>query len=925
MDLVNQALGWYHGTGAPNLRPAPTSLPGDQSFLVVFDFDHTVLDCDTDSAMGGRPTEQTSLSQSGMQWTMLIDTLIAPYTDKELRALLKERVVVDPHMKEVFQLLHAYQTQWGSSHNSNRVEVHIASDANQLFIDGSLDAVLPDAKAAISQVHTNGYQPVYYGDAHLNGDANEEERDPMLSTEVSRDAQYNAGKQRRSRLQWYDHHQCPQCLAAGRPNICKSQIIQRILHNSHLIDPTIIFVGDGCNDYCPVRNVLRPRDYVFARSGFALHKRLSEEPWGCCHVRLWSDAVGLKGCFEVALAPSRRLPTLVRFRDVAEAEFRSKTIHKRLPGIVQRVLDSQRASMSPAGIEQLTHLVKSMQENDTVPPLPGQRVVGEWLQNYSYTSEYDAAGETHRRPPRWGQIPWLHGEVYLYHLVWQMVMLKGGQSSSQSSSIVNHVSTYTSGIPLLSMDSGYPLATPRGPPVGPPLPDISFLSKPLPRGSVQHCGAPPPSQDVYRLPPAGICLPVPSVDEMFCPYRDVFEEDKRDVTLSFTKLRVVPMVCCKPWERSGDDSDMLFLPVLLRWMLWGNGADLSMFTLEQLQANNARADGANSNGAGKDNQIASAAELLLKRRKAEKVAMEQLEPCLAGNETAALEAFITALVKHQPPAGREEAFATNHIDIVTDNVGVEFFSDLLFGLWFIHHSVVNEQRSAAPTVTYHVKPIPYYISDVTSADFEKQLSMLEQEAPEYTKEEQEAVHTFIQLVREALTSGSFAVTSDAVWAQPCEYRELPPRVLNQHFFTRVLSTAREEGLVVTPTTALVLLKGDLNYRRLIGDRHWCRTDFTLSVSMEESGALKPIVPDHVEALLSHTRHGDELECPSFCTVMQQYWPVEKVAVSSLRTIKSECCLGVPAEIKKKLDAEKGLQWRLSGSYGVILLAAPPPQ
>lgn len=97
--------------------------------------------------------------------------------------------------------------------------------------------------------------------------------------EVKRDDLYNKAHTRRCRLGWYEphSHNCSLCLANGRPQMCKSRIMHRILATTRLIDPTIIYIGDGLNDYCPVLNVLRPRDYVLVRSGYALHTILSQK------------------------------------------------------------------------------------------------------------------------------------------------------------------------------------------------------------------------------------------------------------------------------------------------------------------------------------------------------------------------------------------------------------------------------------------------------------------------------------------------------------------------------------------------------------------------------------------------------------------------------------------------------------------------
>jgi hypothetical protein len=79
--------------------------------------------------------------------------------------------------------------------------------------------------------------------------------------------------------------------------------------------------------------------------------------------------------------------------------------------------------------------------------------------------------------------------------------------------------------------------------------------------------------------------------------------------------------------------------------------------------------------------------------------------------------------------------------------------------------------------------------------------------------------------------------------------------------------------------SLVILKGDMNYRRAVGDALWDR----------------------------HT---------TFATVMH-YFPAP---VMALRSLKSDAIVGLPAELVRRLD-EKTSAWRVGGHYGVIQFTA----
>ncbi|KAG5511192.1 hypothetical protein JKF63_07134 [Porcisia hertigi] len=1014
---------------------------GRQSFLVVFDFDHTVVDCNTDvviPAALGRGEMQTRMisGKDRMQWTKLMDTLLAPFSKDELTRAAQDSVTIDPKMPEVFKYLidsqaqHALAVRGCASPNDTPaaaaaavqanmpafIEINIASDSNQLFIDAALDARLPGVKSHISQIHSNPYYDltapgasqdagldVCYGPNQPAGTRN-------TNDEAERGAMHNPGMTRKSRVCWYEPHghQCQCCLAAGKPNMCKSLIMERLLQTTSLIDPTVIFVGDGANDYCPVLNVLRPRDYMFARRDYPIHHILAGElPWasgkssdvgGCCHIGLWKDAAELRELFQLALGrhPGARLPTLVRFRDAAEKEFRSVTMAKRIPAVLRRTLEegSNAAAISEKGRQRAIELVRNAEANGVVPPLPGQTCVPAWLRNYAYVSEYDnvnthdisrrvspasTQGGVHQIAPRWGQVPWLHGEIYFYHLLWQYLMMRDsadgeskatagedGAAAAGKALTFNVITPHALHNPLLSAEC-YVTSTPGV--ISPPVVAMqstrdvaSLVCRPamVADGVVVRRVRPGCDGPTKQVPyaemlqqPSGCAIP--AAETFFFEYRDIFSREKRDVLMSFLKVRVVPMLACQPW---GADRD--YGGVLLRWMLWGNGIDLSMFTLDQLASSHGKA-------AGGDGEPHSGGVAAL--REAERAASLAQDSNLVGNEVAKVEAHLQRLLDPDD-AGN----GSRQVDVVMDNVGVECISDLCFGLWYVSQAAKLGAPAGAGNarVVYHVKPMPYYVSDVTPRDFDLTLAMLEEaytnEAfePDATKRAmlKAVLEPFIVEVRDRFASGTFTLDADTVWTQPCEYRDLPPRVVNRFFFTQQVSApAPADGVATTTTTAtgsgvaealaatacpassaaglyrmnkarlkarsgLVLFKGDLNYRRLIGDRYWDRSDFLTSLAKEEKPDLHKAPESYtveeqaiVAELTQDTPLAALMDSPTFAEVVSAYWPTHAVPVCSIRTIKSECCVGVPGELKAKLDQELGLSWRISGKYGEILLAS----
>jgi hypothetical protein len=992
---------------------------GRQSFLVVFDFDHTVVDCNTDEVIPialGRGDEQAKMKmeKDRMQWTKLMDTLIAPFSKEELTKAAHDSVKIDPKMPDVFHyLLHA-QRQYAlppaaaaAAVNAedaratavwdnvpNFLEINIASDANLLFIDAALDARLPFAKEHISQIHSNPYYdltaPGVDREAGLSVcyGPNRPANSTNVNDEAERDATYNAGKQRKSRVCWYEPHghQCDCCMAGGKPNMCKSRIIERLLATTTLIDPTIIFVGDGGNDYCPVLNVLRPRDYMFARRDFPIHHLLcgaakspsssANDIGGCCHIGLWKDAGELKELFQLALEhPGARLPTLARFRDVAAKEFRSVTMAKRIPAVLKRTLEEggNMAATSAKGQARVRELIHNVERNGFVPPVPGQTHVAAWLRNYAYVTEFDnchlqdlgkrvspaeAGAPVDVIAPRWGQIPWLHGEIYAYHLLWQYLMIRDDDDNAATTAALGSPSASLSVItahaflnPLYSQECQV-TTTPGivSPPAIPqqnvreytPLvcePDAIADSVVVRRVHAWAAEGQPAKQVPYSelwRQPCGCVLP--PAGKFFSPYRDIFAQEKHDVLVQFIHARVVPMLACQPWNASSD-----YGGILLRWMLWGNGIDLSMFTLDQLTNTHAASDAKASH----EEEV----ELLQERERAASLAQDVN---LIGNEVGRVEAYLQRLLNPQ-----DSVNGTRQIDIVNDNVGVEVISDLCFGLWYVAQVARLGDAGKSGRIVFHVKPMPYYVSDVTPRDFDLTLQELEAAYTDSAFEPDAAkratlktvLEPFVQRVRGAFAQGLFAVEADTVWTQPSEYRDLPPRVLNRYFFTQHVATpAKAVGVAAalaatgSPTSpqglylmnktevharsGLVIFKGDLNYRRLVGDRYWDRSDFLTTLAPTEKVDLHKVPETYsaeVQALVAEVTQDTPasalMDAPSFHEVMSAYWPSHAVPVCAVRTIKSECCVGVPGDVKSKLDQELGIGWRVTGKYGEILFSA----
>lgn len=187
--------------------------------------------------------------------------------------------------------------------------------------------------------------------------------------------------------------------------------------------------------------------------------------------------------------------------------------------------------------------------------------------------------------------------------------------------------------------------------------------------------------------------------------------------------------------------------------------------------------------------------------------------------------------------------APGAVHLVADNAAGELAADLV-----LVDRLLTTGR--ADHVVVHVKPTPYYVSDATPTDVLEVLHHLAElpgEAGEIGRR-----------VQESLRSGEISVRSHPFFCAPREFADMP-----------------EELRAEFASAAVTIFKGDLNYRRLVGDRHWPATlPFADAVS---------------------------------------YFPGP---VATLRVLKSEAVVGLRADTAAALDAE-GEAWRTKGSHALI--------
>ena len=184
------------------------------------------------------------------------------------------------------------------------------------------------------------------------------------------------------------------------------------------------------------------------------------------------------------------------------------------------------------------------------------------------------------------------------------------------------------------------------------------------------------------------------------------------------------------------------------------------------------------------------------------------------------------------------------VHLIADNTGSELAMDMVMA------DTLLEQ--AAERVIFHLKIHPTFVSDATVRDVLALLNALT------SGNHGKAACALGERLRLALNNGRLCLAPDGFWNSSHFLWELPARLL-----------------LTFKMAALVIVKGDANYRRMVGDAVW-PTDTPF-------------------------------------TAVTDYLPAPLLA---LRTLKSEPLVGLPTGLDEKLDAIDS-QWRVNGRCGII--------
>ncbi|GME70092.1 unnamed protein product [Ambrosiozyma monospora] len=319
---------------------------------------------------------------------------------------------------------------------------------------------------------------------------------------------------------------------------------------------------------------------------------------------------------------------------------------------------------------------------------------------------------------------------------------------------------------------------------------------------------------------------------------DVFERLKRETFFSST-LGVYELVNRYKKLQDGKAElikDQELLKVVyeefIEISLWGNATDLSLLanaTLEDIKS----VQGSAARAKSRKNIIANDLDLTWDR--------------------------ITISAKLGKP---------RRVDFVLDNAGFEFFTDVCLSLFLLDFGLVDE-------VVYHCKTRPWMVSDTMIKDVKIMIDDLldTSKFPEHRSD----IQFFVDSFTKYQNSGQIKTAESEFWTIDLDYGNISPE--ETQFGGAELWKYFQDS-------TLVIIKGDLNYRKLTADRHWPRdTPFTTAIGkLADSG----------------------------------------IHLVALRTCKADVCAGLSkgkdeelCEYWKSLGNEYGELWCSSGKWAVI--------
>lgn len=243
-------------------------------------------------------------------------------------------------------------------------------------------------------------------------------------------------------------------------------------------------------------------------------------------------------------------------------------------------------------------------------------------------------------------------------------------------------------------------------------------------------------------------------DETFAKSRNAVEE------LAMRYINVTDKVEFASSPNWTEEQKMLFLE-MTQVALWGNATDLSLLSnlsLDQIQG-------------------LQGAEAILKSRKN-----------IVDDDTEDVWKYLSST----PSADRR-------IDIVLDNAGFEFFTDVVYAAYLLRSGI-------AQCIKFHVKDMPWFVSDVTPDDVDSLFQHLENHE---IFPDRRYLDPLVRQLREYFETGKMSIRQHPFWTTAHSFHAMETE--GAGIFKSLCSSS------------LVIFKGDLNYRKLTRDGLWPHT------------------------------------------------------------------------------------------------------
>ena len=202
------------------------------------------------------------------------------------------------------------------------------------------------------------------------------------------------------------------------------------------------------------------------------------------------------------------------------------------------------------------------------------------------------------------------------------------------------------------------------------------------------------------------------------------------------------------------------------------------------------------------------------------------------------------LIDHTDRVRQILSSSVERVDFICDNMGSEVLFDLALANFLL-------RRGWARQIHLQLKGQPFFVSDVMPEDVVQTIARL-RSAPG------KAMPVLGTQLDEDIAAGHLVLEADSFWTTCLMFRQMPPPLREQ-----------------LSQSALVLIKGDVNYRRLLDDRHW-----------------------------------------QYTTCMEDITGYFPAPFASLRTLKGEIMVGLPPGQAETLQAEDP-SWLINGKRGVI--------